>query len=262
MNTKIIFFDIDGTILSHRTYQISDSTKTAIRKARENGHLLFVNTGRSYAEIDNQVKSLGFDGFVCGCGTYIRYHDDDLQRTPLSADDSKRIVDDLRTNNIEAVLEGTDSVYFNYASTFSRMNQQREYFTNILHLNVKSWDDTDITFDKFSVWNNAPETVNKFLKKYQDRFDYINHGSNFVEIVPKGYSKASGIEFLINHLNIPHENTYALGDSSNDLQMLNYVKHSIGMGNSEDEIAKIVSFLTKDVDQGGVAHALEYYNII
>ena len=46
-NRKILFFDIDGTLLSHRTLQIPESAKRAIRKAKENGHLIFINTGRT-----------------------------------------------------------------------------------------------------------------------------------------------------------------------------------------------------------------------
>lgn len=82
------------------------------------------------------------------------------------------------------------------------------------------------------------------------------------EVVPKNHSKATGIEFLLSHLNIPHENTYSLGDGANDLSMLEYVQHSIGMGNSSDDIKGIVSYQTKDVDQDGVAVALKHFNII
>ena len=262
MQPKIIFFDIDGTLLSHRTYQIPSSAKKAIIKARDNGHLLFVNTGRSYAEVDSEVKGLGFDGFVCGCGTYIRYHDDDLFKSTLPTEVCKMIVNDLLNHKIEAVLEGTDVIYFNDNSTHERLSKQKEYFIKHLNLKTDNWEAQDISFDKFSIWNLVPEETEKFLNKYEDRFDYIRHGNDFVEIIPKGHSKASGIEYLINYLHIPHENTYALGDSANDLPMLNYVKHSIGMGNSDDSIASIVSFLTKDVDQDGVAHALEHYDII
>ena len=44
---KVLFFDIDGTLLSHRTLTIPESAKRAVRKAKENGHLIFINTGRT-----------------------------------------------------------------------------------------------------------------------------------------------------------------------------------------------------------------------
>jgi Cof subfamily protein (haloacid dehalogenase superfamily) len=262
MHTKIIFFDIDGTILSTKTNQIADSTREAIRKARANGHLVFVNSGRTYAEIDEVTKSIGFDGYVCGCGTYITYHGADLLHAELSTDMCRKIVDDLRNYEIDAVLEGTKSIYFDYSTKFKPLIRQRESFAHDYHFNVKCWEDKDLSFDKFCIWYNNPDKAELFVNEYQDTFDFIKREGSFNEVVPMGYSKATGIEFLLSYLSIPHENTFALGDGANDLPMLKYVKHSIGMGNSDGGVPEIVSFLTKDVDQDGVAHALQHYQII
>jgi Cof subfamily protein (haloacid dehalogenase superfamily) len=262
MHNKIIFFDIDGTILSTKTNLILDSTREAIRKARANGHLVFVNSGRTYAEIDEVTKSIGFDGYVCGCGTYITYHGFDLLHAELPADLCQRIVKDLRNFELEAVLEGTNTIYFDYSTSYKTLIHQREIFINKYHFNVKSWEAADLSFDKFCVWHNNSEKAEHFTELYQNTFDFIGREGSFFETVPKGYSKATGIEFLLSYLNIPHENTFALGDGANDLPMLKYVKHSIGMGNSDGGVPEIVSFLTKDVDQDGVAHALQHYRII
>ena len=64
------------------------------------------------------------------------------------------------------------------------------------------------------------------------------------------------------HLDIPHENTYAIGDSTNDLSMLEYVKNSIAMGNSHPLLFDLVSFVTKDIEEDGIEYALKHYNII
>jgi len=263
MNTKIIFFDIDGTILSHRNHKISDSTRNAIRKAKENGHLVFINTGRTWEEIDHYIKDIDFDGYVCGCGTYIHHRGKTLLQITIPSEIRKMIVQDLRTYHIEAVLEGTYSIHFDFASNFPPLLRIRDKFQKEKQ-NVLDWSSDELDFDKFCVWfrdSKDSKDYSAFLGKYQDMFDYIDRGEMY-EIVPKGCSKASGIAFLLNHLGIPHENAYALGDSSNDLSMLNYVIHSIGMGNSEKEVIKAVKYLTKDVDEGGVEHALRHYSII
>lgn len=261
MNQNIIFFDIDGTILSHRNYKISNSTIKAIRQARENGNLVFINTGRTFSEIDDEIKEVGFDGYVCGCGTYIYYNSSVLFHTTLDELTQQMIIQDLRDYKLEAVMEGSSAIYFN-------PNPQNDNLKFVMDMykqkkfHVSTWDDPDINFDKFCIWINSQEAANAFEQKYQDSFDFIHRDALFLEIIPKGYSKATGIEFLLSHLNIPYENAYALGDSANDFDMLKYVKHSIGMGNSEDIIKKIVSYLTKDVDEGGVAHALSHFNLI
>lgn len=262
MHSKIIFFDIDGTILSHRTFHISDSTRSAIRKARDNGHLVFINTGRTYAEIDEETKSIGFDGFVCGCGTYITYHGKDLLKVTLPEETCRSLVEDMRRFQFEAVLEGTDTIYFDFGSDYPTLIKLRESFQKDYNFHIQGWEVDDISFDKFCIWSDVNEKIGLFQEKYENTFDFIGRGGSFYEIVPKGYSKASGIQFLLSHLDIPHENTYALGDGANDLPMLQYVRHSIGMGNADGGVPEIVSFLTKDVDQDGVEYALKHFKLI
>lgn len=261
MERKIIFFDIDGTILSHRNYTISASTKSAIRKAKEKGHLTFVNTGRTFSEIDEEIKSVGFDGYVCGCGTCI-YHDSSIIfHTKLESDISKNIIKDLERLNINAVMEGNHAIYFSRQLVNPRLQHVYDMYKD-LGFNVRTFDDPDMTFDKFCIWIDLESDVQAFCDIYKDQFDFISRDNLFLEVIPTGYSKATGIKYLLSHLNLSHENTYAFGDSANDLTMLHYVKHSIGMGNSEEEIKKIVTYITKDVDDDGIAHALKHFNII
>ncbi|SJU18427.1 Uncharacterized phosphatase YwpJ [Clostridioides difficile] len=66
----------------------------------------------------------------------------------------------------------------------------------------------------------------------------------------------------MDYLDIPLENTYAIGDSTNDLSMLEYVENSIAMGNSNPILFNLVSFVTKNVDDDGIYHALKHYEII
>ena len=73
MEKKIVFFDIDGTIIDNDTHKIPESTREAIGKMRRNGHIAVVNTGRTWVSIDQELKEMEFDGYICGCGTYIWY---------------------------------------------------------------------------------------------------------------------------------------------------------------------------------------------
>lgn len=261
MEQKIIFFDIDGTILSPRDHTISDSTKAAIRRTKERGHLTFVNTGRTFSEIDDEIKSVGFDGYVCGCGTCI-YHDSSMIfHTKLDRNLRSRIIEDLERFEIDAVMEGNHAIYFGRQIRNPLIEDVYNMYKG-LGFNILTWDAPDMTFDKFCIWMDSKSDIQAFCDIYRDRFDFISREDIFIEVVPKGYSKATGIEYLLSYLKLPHENTYAFGDSANDFTMLNYVKHSIGMGNSEDEIKKIVTYITKDVDEGGIAHALQYFEII
>lgn len=78
---RAIFFDIDGTLRDFDTKRVPDSTKEALRKAKEAGILLFVATGRHKLEIEeeNLLEDMEFDGYVtlngqyCYCGSTVVY---------------------------------------------------------------------------------------------------------------------------------------------------------------------------------------------
>lgn len=261
MNRKILFFDIDGTILSHRTYQLSDSTKTAIRKARANGHIVMINTGRVISFIDKSLLDLGFDGYICGCGTYIEYHGEVLLQTALPGALSQSLIHDLRKSGIPAALEGSRAVYYDVHSTSPIVKHlieysQRQQFTS------GSWEDPNIEFDKLCIWPEDEQEGNRFYDKYKSTLDFIQRDGCFYEILPQGYSKASGIEYIINYLGIPWEDTYAFGDGENDRSMLTYAKHSIAMGNAPQAIKDIVTHVTGDVDHQGIESALRHFGLI
>lgn len=264
MKPSIIFFDIDGTLLNENTYTVPDSTKKAIKAAQDNGHLLFINTGRPILEIDGCIEELNFDGYICGCGTYIEFKSKELFHKSIGIELSKEITRKLRECNIDAILEGKNGVYYDYDENITSDHVRRIKARHIKEgfYNGQTFDDNDIDFDKLVIWNNENSNFDSFYNEYKDSFEFIHRGENFYEIVPLGFSKASGIKYITEYLDIPYENTFAIGDSTNDLTMLEYVKNSIAMGNSTPLLFDLVSFVTKDIEEDGIEYALKQYNII
>lgn len=262
MEQKLLFFDIDGTILSHRTYEISESTKTAIATARANGHLCFINTGRTKGEMQDFILELGFDGCICGCGTYISLNDEVIFHQTFSQDLIRSVIADLRELELAAFLEGSSSVYYEEGILHPFLQFTKDGQNKDASIKIETWNAKDMSVDKFCIVYENLDRIALFMDKYKDTFDFINREEDFYEVIAKGYSKATAIAYLENHLKIPHDNTFAFGDSSNDLTMLKYVKHSIAMGNSNPEVLKIATFITKDVDQDGIYHALQHYGLI
>ncbi|MEY8001110.1 HAD family hydrolase [Clostridium sp. Mt-5] len=263
MNRKMIFFDIDGTIINEKTHECTKSTIDAIKKARENGHLTFINTGRTFLNVGEEIQNIGFDGYICGCGTYINYKGKPLLHKSIPHETCIEIVQKLREYKMEALLEGLNSIFFDQTRIpTGGLAKFKEFFISRGFDVSKSWDDPELNFDKFVVWINRDSDYKAFYSYITKKFDYIDRGNNFGEIVPKGYSKATGIKFLQQYLDIPLENCYAVGDSINDLPMLKYVPNSIAMGNATPTLFDLVSFVTKNIEQDGIKHALEHYGII
>lgn len=261
MNKSILFFDIDGTILSEKTHVISEDTKEAIEAARKKGHLAFINTGRTLEELDHRILSLEFDGYVCGCGTYIMHKGQVLLNNLLSKECMESVLTDIKDCRLEACLEGTTTVYFDSNSTNTRICELRESMKN-RNINLGTFDDENIEFTKLTIWIQNDSDYKTFFQRQKDTFTFIDRGNQFYEIVPKGFSKATGIQFLLNYFNLSLADAYAFGDSTNDLPMLEYVTNSVAMGNSDPSLFSLVSFVTKDVDDNGIRHALEHYKLI
>ena len=262
--TKLVFFDIDGTLISERTQKIPESTVLSIRKARLNGHKMFINTGRCYQAVEEKFRAIGFDGYVCGCGTHIRYENQDLLYVSQPAELCAEVRDLAKTCRLDIIFESRDEICFDETRTlgpvisrFRLSCQQKGY--DLSH----SPYETGFTFDKFCLWANDNSDFSFFLEKISPHFDCIDRGNQFYEFVPIGYSKATGIQFLLDYFGLPLDSAYAIGDSNNDLPMLTYVPHSIAMGNSSPRtLFDQVSFVTKDVDEGGIAHALQHFQLI
>lgn len=264
---KLIFFDIDGTLVtedsSHRF--IPESTRDALKKLRQQGHLCFINTGRALSEIDQPILDLTMDGFVCGCGTGIFYHDETLFHRTIPFDLGNRILHDLEDCRLEWLLEGTHTLYYSTKTYTTRIGDfQKEHRLAFPHTFYQAdpADARDLIFDKFCICLREDSDLSQFMNKYNKELDFIDRGNGFYEVVPWGCSKASGIEFLTKYFNIPWEDTIAIGDSTNDLPMLEYAATSIAMGGSRPIVCDASNFVTDPILQDGLRNAFQHLNLI
>lgn len=262
---KIAFFDIDGTLTSEVDGSIPDSVVIAIRHARANGHLMFINTGRCFQNVEQRFKSIGFDGYVAGCGTNIYYQEQELFHKGQSHEVTLEIVETARRLNVDVVFESREEVVFDSSRKLVSPNAKRLYYTFCDKHYDMSHEVTaeDFTCDKFVAWFQEDSQMEKFIEVSDRYFDCIDRGVRFREFVPKGYSKATGIRFLLEHFHLPLEQAYAFGDSNNDLPMLKFVPHSVVMGNAEDQkLLEIADYVTDKASQDGIAKALEHLGFL
>ena len=113
MNRKLLFFDIDGTLLAGGIPgYIPDSTIEALKQAQANGHYIFINSGRTYGFMPEAIKEFPFDGYVCGCGTEVIFHGETLYHYDLDEDLKRSLQSILEECKIQAVYEGRKSSYF------------------------------------------------------------------------------------------------------------------------------------------------------
>ncbi len=260
---NLLFFDADDTIIDGSGY-IPPSTINAIHSLRKKGDLCFVNTGRPFSHIDQRVKQIGFDGFICSCGQHIEYRDKVLLHTGFSRIDSVRIAETVRACHLNALYEAETGVWLDFNDVIpSIVESDRRRFESSGLRTTGSIEDDDFQFDKFCVFKSSSCDFQPLKELIRDFCTMIDRGNGgFYECVLKGYSKASGIEFMREYLHVSLDNCYAFGDSTNDLPMLESVPHSVAMGGSPPSVRKACEFITDSLSMDGVFHALQRYGLI
>ena len=111
-NRKLLFFDIDKTLLTPYPWTVPDSAKQALKEARNNGHLLFINSGRTYTMIPEIIKEMGFDGYVCGCGSQIYMNEELLFSSSIPNPLCRKTTELLRECRIPAFFERPDKILY------------------------------------------------------------------------------------------------------------------------------------------------------
>ena len=126
---------------------------------------------------------------------------------------------------------------------------------------------------KFKIFLNkisflgSETNIEEIVRKFSSKFNIIPStvpafGDNSGEVSLKGIHKANAIEFLLNHLNISNENTYAYGDGMNDKEMLEFVNIGVAMGNAKEKLKFIADDITDTHDNNGIYNSFKKYALI
>lgn len=267
---KIIFIDVDGTLVNYEN-QIPASAIEAIRQARANGHLVFICTGRSRAEVYPEIWDIGLDGMIGGKGSYVEYNNEVIMHQTISYENCVKIVDWLHTKGLEFYLESNSGLYGSEEFETKAEPVIREYSKRkgreYSKLTVKDVF-PDMIFGG-ELYRNDLNKVSYILNSYQDYIDTRNQFKDlqngtwggagetalFGDIGVRDITKAHAIDVLLKHIGATKEQTIAFGDAKIDIPMLEYCSYGVAMGNGGDEIKKVADYVTDEVDADGLKNA-------
>ena len=220
--SKTVFFDIDGTIWDDDMV-IPESTLEAVAALKANGHLAFICTGRARASVRSEkLLNMGFDGIIAACGNYIEMDGKVIYENDLSADMVQKVIRVLSECKMPVVLEGSTDYWIDDEGFEN--DPYVDYLFESLgeHAHIIRGYDGEIR-------------INKFSADVIDGTDYERVKAEFAD---------------------------AIGDSVNDLEMLESVGHGIAMGNSMPPVKEIAEYVTSDISDDGVKNALKHYGLI
>ena len=250
MKRKALFFDIDGTLLVDASKELPKSAAAAITEARRAGHLIFINSGRTRCLMKDVEGKVPVDGYLCGCGTYIEAEGKALLHRKISAKRRMELQRAILACRLDGILEGPKVCTVQVG--VSHM-EEIEHVKNVVYKNQglasADWNTEEVDFDKFCVLADENSDAESFLKILAPDMTAIDRGHGLYECVPTGYEMG-------------REDSYAFGDSMNDLAMIRYAGNSIIMEKHAKGLEPYATFITKDVEDDGIAWAFEKLHII
>jgi Cof subfamily protein (haloacid dehalogenase superfamily) len=108
-----------------------------------------------------------------------------------------------------------------------------------------------------------PHVLDDLEQRMKTRFDgrlYISKSLPFfLEFASPDVTKASGLEFLSEHLGFSREGTVAFGDGENDIELVDWASYGVAVENAHDRVKEIADFVCPPVDEEGVAQVIEAY---
>lgn len=273
---RIVFIDVDGTILEHGSV-IAPSTISAIRQARRNGHLVYLCTGRSAADIHPRVREIGFDGEITNGGALATRAGDVLASHPMARGDVDRLLAFFEANGIQFFLQTDDGVYASpgvgeLTEEFFRVRrEQHEEDLRALGSGVEV-SEPAVRYRPLSAANldevakavfisTVSDSLDRAQAELGDRFHVIPGsiplpGGSNGEIGLIGVDKGSAILEVLAVLGLDAADAVGIGDSWNDVEMFEVVGTAVAMGGADPALQALADRVTTGVLDDGVRNAL------
>lgn len=243
---KAIFLDIDGTLVADGG-KPSRYDADRLMEAKSLGHMVFLNTGRSYAFIPDLLRDAPFvDGIVAGGGAHVLLGGRTLYHRTIAEDllceisalylrIGKWCQFEGETDNYRVVDNGTMKV-------------------------VTSADDFRTRYrgaliSKITMEGCVSPGEREVLGPWFDLYRMPGYSEGII----RGESKTRGIRRILEAVGIPIENTVGIGDSANDVEMIRSVAFGIAMGNGVAELKQAAKAVTDDCRNNGVGKAIRKY---
>ena len=240
----------------------TEKTKESFQKLKENGHLVFIASGRAKCLVPESVKALKPSGYLLANGAYAEIDGEIIFSDTMTKDMKREIISFAEENDCAYYLETADDIY-----TGDIGLPLHQKF-------AKAWDVCDCYRDDgynedlgINIGMLAIKEDDGLVNKVYDRLlPYVNvnrHGLMYsFDLNIKGMSKGLGIQKILDKLNIAKDDSYAFGDGYNDIEMFETVGHGIAVKNAVDDLKKVAEDITLDVIDDGFTYGLKKYRLI
>jgi hypothetical protein len=264
---RAVFLDVDGTYADYGV--VPEGHVRAVRAARQAGHRVLLCTGRPVSMLPESILAAGFDGLVASAGAYVEVAGTVLVDRRFPADLAARTVRALDAHDAVYVLEAQEALHVPAAAAerlraildahFRQAPEGPVGSSAILDAVHPTADGAPVPFAKVSVFD-SPVAMELLVEEIGEGIAVVansvaDEGRHAGELYQRGISKADGVAAAIAHLGIAREDTIAVGDGANDLEMIAYAGVGIAIEGSLPELVAIADCTAASPRQEGLVAA-------
>lgn len=265
---RLVAIDLDGTLFN-QAKQISARNKEALKQAKAQGVKIVICTGRPLKAIEPVLEELGLndddDYSITFNGGYIQKNQSGevLHQLTLSKAEVQMMYIATHANGIPVDTVSDDIVYSITPTIESCPSKYRHLNKNLTNIEVNIAQLPETRRYNKVLLSQEPEYIDEridtVLQLFKDRYSTMKTQKFLYEIAPAGVSKAEGLAFLGELLDISAAEMMALGDEENDESMIEYAGLGVAMGNATERVKQLSNAETDTNDCDGVAKAIEKY---
>lgn len=256
---KAVFFDVDGTLLSFADHTVPPSTRAALDALRGEGVRIVIATGRSAANLA-EIAALPYDGVIGLNGTDCRLRAGDVvSRDVISPESFRRVMELADRYDFAVSVEGNSGVFVSRLTP--RVCEMARMIAHPAPEVRNLWEVYDAEETSQLCLFTDPETEREVMAQLPE-LQSSRWCDVFADVNVAGKDKATGMEVFMRHFGITREETMAFGDGGNDMPMLRAAGIGVAMGNASEEVKACADFVTRTVEEGGIAYALIRFGVI
>ena len=275
---KLIFLDIDGTIVAPWK-KPSRVTIEAIRAARANGHRVFISTGRVETDVNEDIRSIGFDGGIYNAGGRAVVNGTEILNRPMPVKLVQQITDVIELGKLVYMLEGAYGTYIIKNGELSPIDMEQFYASGesyrILDERRRGlkqvWSPKHREYPVYKIdFLTESRVKSEWLgEELRDTakvvcFDTLVSDLPLTigEVSDWDINKGKALYAICQYLNVDPSDCIAFGDSMNDAEILQAAGIGIAMANSEAGVKEIADQVCESCAEDGVAKAFARMNLI
>lgn len=264
MDYKLVAIDLDDTLLAD-DLQISERTVEAIKEAQDGGVRVVIATGRMHSSALPYAKLLGLKHeLITYNGALVKRVGDNqtLYHQPISVELAREVTEVAQEYDLHINFYLDDLLYVNKAGAEADYYEEVAGIKPIL-ITEGAADFLDRPSTKLLIIEDdrakLEEVLAELTAKFGDLLTITTSKVNFIEIMGQQVCKGTTLANRSTELGIKAEEVIAIGDSYNDLEMIEYAGLGVAVGNAKDEIKEEANYITGSNNEEGVAQVIEKF---